>query len=77
MTGPRWIRLVDLPDSGLSAQRVIHLLAIAMTELGLAQGLVLVHGREQGVQRYAAAGAIICFDAEGEPVIREDAEPRP
>jgi hypothetical protein len=64
-----WIRIEDIARSDLSADQKIALTAMALEELGVAQGLVLIHGREHGARVYAQHGGQVRFDSEGEPVI--------
>ena len=63
------IRIRDIPGSDLPPERKIELTARAITELGVAQALVMIHGPEHGVEVYAMHGGCVRFDAEGEPVM--------
>jgi hypothetical protein len=42
---------------------------MALEELGVAQALVMMHGREHGAEVYAAHGGRVRFDDDGEPVV--------
>lgn len=63
---PRWVRLEDIskPDCGLSVDERISVLATALTELGIAQGLVLIHGPERGIERYEQLRGLVRADEE-------------
>jgi hypothetical protein len=64
-----WIRIRDIPGSDLAAGRKIALVAMALEELGVAQALVMMHGRDRGAEVYAAHGSCVRFDDDGEPVV--------
>jgi hypothetical protein len=61
-----WVRLTDVPwlDS-LSPDDKIALVAMALEELGTAQGFALMHRPEQGERKYAAVSGHVRFDADG------------
>lgn len=63
-----WIRIMDIADR--SKDPVKHL-AMAMQELGIAYGLLMVHGQERGMKLYGERG-LVKFDDEGEPCIWVD-----
>lgn len=68
---PRWARLEGLGrDDTLTADEKIGVLARALTELGIAHGLVLIHGPERGEQRYALTRGLVRFDQAGEVWVR-------
>jgi hypothetical protein len=75
MSEPRWIRIDQLAVSGLPMGRVVELAAIALTELGIAESLKIIHG-DGWEARYLAIGPIVVLDADLNPVIRSDAVPR-
>jgi hypothetical protein len=65
----RWVRISDLHRVGAQAT---SLLATTMTDLAVAQSLVLIHGKERGIARYIEAGGRVRFDGDGEPVIWDE-----
>jgi hypothetical protein len=69
VSGGRWIRIADIPRSGLPAGRQIELVAMSMEELAVAQALVMIHGPGRGLARYAEIGGHVSVDADGAPVI--------
>lgn len=54
----RWVKIAELgsPELKLPPQAQVELLATAITDLGLAQALVMIHGTARGLERYYAAG---------------------
>jgi hypothetical protein len=74
--GPgEWLRIIDIPGSGLPAEAQIRLVTLALEELGAAMGLVMIHGPERGARRYAEAGGHIRFGADGEPMVQVPVTP--
>jgi hypothetical protein len=69
MSAGRWIKIADIPRSGLPADQQLKLVATALEELAVAQALVMVHGPERGLARYAAIGGRVLPGADGAPVI--------
>lgn len=65
----RWVRIENLADSGLPAEQVLKLTAMSIEEYAIALTLVMMHGQDQGLQRYIAAGGHVRIDDDGEPVI--------
>jgi hypothetical protein len=59
----------DIPTSGLPADEKIAVLAMAMTELALAQALIGMHGQVRGARDYIDHGGHVRFDDDGEPVV--------
>ena len=68
MSGGRWIKIADIPRSGLPAGQMIELVATALEEFAVAQALVICHGPERGPARYIEMGGHVRF-SDGEPVI--------
>jgi hypothetical protein len=69
-----WVRISELAGDPQWAE----LLATAITDLAMAQALVMIHGQERGLARYLAGGGRVRFDADGEPVIqRRSLDPAP
>jgi hypothetical protein len=64
-----WVRVQDIARAGLTADQVIHLMAMALEELGVIRGLILVHGVERGTDRYVEAGGHMRFSDDGEPIL--------
>lgn len=62
-----WIRIKDIPNEPES----IELLARAFREMAIAQSLVIIHGQERGMKRYAEIGTVK-LDDDGEPCIWRD-----
>lgn len=48
-------------------------MAVLMTELPIAETLVLMHGRERGIRRYGEAGGAVRIDGDGEVVVWSEA----
>jgi hypothetical protein len=71
-----YVRLVDLADAGLTSGQVIAAAALAVTELGTAHALVMIHGEWRGAARYFEAGGRVRFDAQGDPWVPVYPEPR-
>ena len=67
-TTVRPIRLDRLLNE-LSPNDALTAVAVAIEELGMAQALCIVHGRDRGVKRFVEAGGHIRFDDDGKPVI--------
>lgn len=73
---PRWISTRAIAtDPDLSDDDRIRLLAALITETGIAMGLALIHGPEQGYQRYVEHGGY-CRLTEDDMLIRTDAKER-
>jgi len=65
----RWIKIADIGNApNLTADQRIELLSTAIQELGIAHGLVLIHGADRGAQRYAELRTRVRF-IDGEPAI--------
>ena len=60
-----WVLIQDIARQ----KDPIGLLARAMTELAVAEGLVLIHGREHGARRYLEIGGTVRMSDLGEPMI--------
>ena len=68
---PRWVRLAGIArEHQLTADEKIGVLARALTELGIAHGLVLIHGPERGEERYALTRGLVRFDPAGDVWVR-------
>ena len=66
---PGWVRIRQICEAGLAADQVAELVAVAITELGIAEALVMMHGRVRGTQLYVAHGGHVRFDEDGEPCL--------
>jgi hypothetical protein len=64
-----YVRVDSIGKAGLTAGQMLAATEMALAELGLAQGLVLVHGPRRGYQRYVEAGGHIRFTSYGEPFV--------
>jgi hypothetical protein len=65
LMGNLTIRLKDIggePDA-------VELFVTALTELPIAEALVMIHGRTAGLRRYREVGGRVWFDDDGEPII--------
>ncbi len=65
MPEPRYVPLNELTSSGLEAEEIIAALATAIEELGIALGLVMIHGNQAGLARYYQTRGICRFDQYG------------
>jgi hypothetical protein len=64
-----YVRIDAIGKVGLTSGQVLAAVELAMTELGIAQGLALVHGPERGYRRYVEAGGAVRFTSYGEPFV--------
>lgn len=66
-----WIAIAQIaqPSLNLTPDQRISLLATAIEELGIFQGLMIIHGIEHAAQLYREAGGHIRFSSAGEPMI--------
>lgn len=64
-----WVRIADIGEAGLTAGQVAALLTVAITELGIAEALVMMHGQARGTQLYVAHGGHVRFDDADEPCL--------
>jgi hypothetical protein len=58
-----------LGQMGLTAEQMIDAVVLALTELGIAEALVMVHGRERGLRRYFEVGGHLRFTPWGDPYV--------
>lgn len=64
-----YVRVDSIPQHGLSAEQMIDATVLALTELGIAEALVMVHGPERGLRRYYEAGGHVRFTSWGDPYV--------
>lgn len=62
-----YVRVETMTRAGLTPDQLTGAAALAVTELGVAEGLVMIHGPERGARRYFEAGGCVRFDAAGNP----------
>jgi hypothetical protein len=62
-----YVMFSALAEAELTTGQKTSSLALAIIELGVAEGLVLIHGPDRGVRRYFEAGGAMRFDAQGNP----------
>lgn len=60
-----YVQLDSLTDQGLTVGQVIESMACAVEELGVARGLVAVHGPVRGLLRYFEAGGRVRYGTDG------------
>jgi hypothetical protein len=63
------VRLDQLAAEDLSAEEKIAALALAIHDLGVAMGLVMIHGQEHGAQVYLDHGGSIRLDPDGNVLV--------
>jgi hypothetical protein len=64
-----YVRVDSLGQHGLSASQMLEAAEMATLELGLAEGLQLVHGKDHGLRRYFETGGHIRFTSWGDPYV--------
>lgn len=64
----RWVKIAELGRAGLTADQILDAITMALTELGIAQGLVVIHG-DRAARVYAEHGGHIRFDDDGDPCV--------
>jgi hypothetical protein len=67
MTG--WVRIDDLAGADLPAEAKVRLMADAIEWLGVAQAMVMIHGRERGLRRLTDLGCPVRPGEDGAPMI--------
>lgn len=73
----RWIPVAAIASwPGLKPDDRIRLLAVSISELGICQGLVIIHGPERGYAHYLNTGGQCRIDPLGNPEILLNAIPR-
>jgi len=69
-TPPGWVLIADIATAPeLTPDQRISLVAAALTELGIARALVMIHGWDRGARRYADLGGCVRFTSDGEPML--------
>lgn len=69
MKSDMYVRIDALGKVGLPAESVMRGISMALTELGTAMALQLIHGRERGLARYYELGGNVRFTSYGDPFI--------
>jgi hypothetical protein len=54
-----YVQVDSIPRHGLSADQMIDATILAMTELAVAEALILVHGTRRGIERYQERGGCV------------------
>jgi hypothetical protein len=63
---PQFVLLTSLGQPGpLSADERIGILARAIEELGIAMGLIMIHGEDRGIRRYEETRDLVRRDGSG------------
>jgi hypothetical protein len=75
MKGLHWVRLDRLAtDPVLTPDQKIGALTKSIEWLGVAQGLIMIHGHERAAKRLDELGCPIRFDVTGAPVVAVEME---
>ena len=61
--------VVVRPFAEASAVQKVGIVAQMLEELGVAQAMATIHGRERGAARYVEAGGRVRLDTDGEVVV--------
>lgn len=70
-----YVRIDSIGRHGLTADQMLDAAALALTELGVAEALAMVHGPERGLRRYFEAGGAIRFTPRGDPYVPVTGKP--
>jgi hypothetical protein len=64
-----YVRADSIGKAGLTTGQMLAAVELALTELGIAQALAMVHGPERGYRRYIEMGGSVRFTSYGEPFV--------